>query len=193
MNAPEARPDPAAPHAQPPPPPLPAGWHHPPSAADPRRKSPLIACLLSILPGLGQVYVGYYKLGFIHMAVFASAWSIAVALSGDPPAAIPLIVVFMVFFFLYSVIDAGRRATFYNQALDGIDGVQLPTEMSLPTPTPGGSIAGGAALILVGAVLLSHTALDLSLRWLEDWWPLAPILVGAWLLARGLMEGKGTD
>ena len=33
---------------------------------DPRRKSPVLALVLSLMPGLGQVYVGYYNQGFIN-------------------------------------------------------------------------------------------------------------------------------
>jgi len=192
MNATEPQNGPAAP-AGPAPPPTqaPGRWTQPLGGSDPRRKSPVLACILSVMPGLGQVYVGYYKLGFVHLAVWASTISTLVALNGDPPAMVSLVALFMAFFFLYNIIDAGRRATFYNQALDGVDGIQLPAEMSLPSP--GGSIAGGAILIGVGAVLLSHTLFGYSLTWLEDWWPAAPILVGAWLLVRGILERRETE
>jgi len=39
---------------------------------DTRRKSPAIAAILSMMPGLGQVYVGYYQRGFVHAVVVAS-------------------------------------------------------------------------------------------------------------------------
>jgi hypothetical protein len=162
-------------------------WRDPTrAAADPRRKSPLLACLLSVMPGLGQVYVGYYKMGFIHMAVWGGALGMAVAAGDSFEALIAPLVVFLVFFYLYNIVDAGRRASFYNQALAGIDGLELPAEMSLPAP--GGSVGGGAVLIAVGVILLSNTLWDISLAWLEDWWPVAPIAVGAWLVVRGLQE-----
>ena len=44
------------------------------------RKSPLVATLLSCMPGLGQIYVGYYQQGFINMLVVAS--TIAILSSG---------------------------------------------------------------------------------------------------------------
>jgi ABC-type nickel/cobalt efflux system permease component RcnA len=196
MNATEERPEQihapeqpsTPPPAQEPPPPQAQARNWRPSfsaaAGDPRRKSPILACILSVIPGLGQVYVGYYKLGFIHMAVFAS--TMAVAASDPATPLIPLIIIFSIFFFLYNIVDAGRRAAFYNQALDGMAGVELPTDMSLPTP--GGSVAGGVVLIAVGLILLSNTAMDIRLDWLEDWWPVAPILLGAWLLWRGMQE-----
>jgi hypothetical protein len=192
MNAAEERSHGPAPEtAGPPPPPHPGPadrtWRDPTRAlADPRRKSPLLACILSAMPGLGQVYVGYYRQGFIHMAVWGSALAIAIAAGNSFQALLPPAVIFLVFFYLFTIIDAGRRASFYNQALAGIEGLELPTEMSLPSP--GGSIAGGVALIIVGVILLSYTVFDMSLAWLEDWWPAAPILVGGWLIARGVQE-----
>ncbi len=153
-------------------------------SSDPRRKNVILACILSLMPGLGQVYVGYYKLGFIHVAIAAS--TIATLSSSLPGPMYPLLGFFLPFFWLYNIIDAGRRAAFYNQALDGVAGVEMPAEMGLPSP--GGSIAGGVVLMGVGVVLLSNTVLGFSLRWLEEWWPAAPILFGAYLVYRGVQE-----
>jgi hypothetical protein len=136
------------------------------------------------MPGLGQVYIGYYKQGFIHVAI--AAGTIAGLNAGLPGAFYPLLGIFLAFFWLYNIIDAGRRAAFYNQALDGVAGVEMPTDMSLPSP--GGSLAGGVVLIIVGFIVLSHTALDFSLAWLEEWWPVAPILFGIYLVYRGMQE-----
>jgi len=202
MDATEPRTDPmatgAAPADRPMPPPTSAqpeptgaAWVPAPSPPDPRRKSPLLACILSAMPGLGQVYVGYYKMGFIHMAVWGSAMAMAIGSAELFPVLTPLLVIFIIFFYLYNVIDAGRRAAFYNHALAGIEGVEVPAEMSLPTP--GGSLAGGTVLIIVGVVLLSNTLFDISLEWLEDWWPVAPVAVGVWLIVRGIQERQKTD
>ncbi len=174
------------------PPPLPGTAPHPADwgprlgrGLDSRRKSPALACILSLMPGLGQIYVGYYKLGFVHIGVFAA--TIMFLAAGDGASELhPPMAIFLAFFFLYNVVDAGRRAAFYNQALAGIGGFALPAEPSLPGP--GGSIAGGVVLIVGGGLLLSSTVFGLPLDWLEQWWPLAPILGGAWLLLRGLQE-----
>ena len=42
-----------------------------PTTNDPMRRSPFLATILSFVPGLGQVYVGYYQLGFIHAIVIS--------------------------------------------------------------------------------------------------------------------------
>jgi len=156
---------------------------------DPRRKSVPLACILSALPGLGQIYLGYYKLGFIHVLVVGT--TISMLANGLITGLAPLFGIFLAFFWLYNIVDAGRRAAFYNLALAGLDGVEMPEEMKLPKL--GGSLFGGVVLMAVGFMLLSNTAFDYSLDWLEDWWPVAPILLGAYLFARGMMDRVGKD
>ena len=39
---------------------------------DPRRKAPVLALVLSLMPGLGQIYVGYYQQGFTIALIVAS-------------------------------------------------------------------------------------------------------------------------
>lgn len=151
---------------------------------DPRAKSPLLACVLSLMPGLGQVYVGYYQRGFIHALVVAG--TIAILNTGLPPPMVPLFGLFLAFFWMYNVIDAGRRASLYNQVLVGNETIELPADFK--APSVGGSIAGGVVLLIAGFILLLHTLFDLSLAWMEDWWPVAPMLVGAWLLVKGIRE-----
>jgi hypothetical protein len=50
---------------------------------DPRRKSPILASILSLMPGLGQIYVGYYRVGFIHILVVGSCITLLNAMDGD--------------------------------------------------------------------------------------------------------------
>ena len=180
-QAPEA----PAPPAAPPPPPqsAPPAPALAPAVNDPRRKKPFLAAILSLVPGLGQVYVGYYKRGFINaitIAVLVSFMSLGVE------ALAPLVGIFMGFFYLYNIVDAGRRASLYNQALAGGAEIELPEDFK--TPGLRGSIVGGAALILIGLIILSNTAFGASLEWLEDWWPLAVIGFGAYLVVKAMQE-----
>jgi hypothetical protein len=152
---------------------------------DPRAKSPALACILSAIPGLGQIYVGYYPQGFIHAVSVGIVLSLAVS-SAAGFALTPLLVIFLVFFWLYNIIDAGRRAALYNQALAGGKEIELPRGFELPGF--GGSIGGGAILIAAGVILLLHTLFGLSLDWVADWWPAAPIAFGAYLLFKGIRD-----
>ena len=186
MNQPaeEFAPNPPAASA-PPPPPAPT---FSPAVNDPRRKKPLLAALLSLLPGLGQVYVGYYKRGFTN-AITAGLLISFMSLEIEP--LMPLIGLFLAFFWLYNVVDASRRASLYNQALAGGGKIELPEDFE--APSLGGSLAGGSALILVGLILLSHTLFGVSLDWIEDWWPVAVIGVGGWLVFKAMQERSGGD
>lgn len=144
---------------------------------DPRRKSPVLALVLSLMPGVGQIYVGYYQQGFTNAIVAAS---IITLLSTDMiRGAEPLFGIFLGFFWLYNVVDAWRRAVFYNNALAGIGPADLPDDFAV---TKGrGSLAGGIALVIVGAVALSNTLFGVPLEWLDKWWPLALVGLGVWL------------
>jgi hypothetical protein len=150
---------------------------------DPREKSVPLACVLSVMPGLGQVYVGYYQRGFVHAIVVATLITI---LSHDIEAIAPLFGLFLGFFWLYNIIDAGRRASLYNQALIGTESIELPQDFKFSGTR--GSIGGGLLLIAFGAILLSKTRFGYSLEWIEEWWPVAPILLGVYLLFRAIED-----
>ena len=157
----------------------------PPRIADPRRKSPLLASILSIVPGLGQIYVGYYPRGFIHAIVVASIFAMLIGMS-DYHALLPLGIVFLIFFWMYNIIDASRRAAMFNHVLAGGEIESLPEDISIPALR--GSIFGGLIVIAIGAIILSHTAMNIPLDWLEDWWPISIFIFGAWLLVKGIRE-----
>lgn len=156
-------------------------------AGDPRRKLPLLALVLSAMPGLGQVYVGYYQRGFVHAIVVGSL--IALLSTRLGPLA-PLAGLFLAFFWLYNIVDAGRRALLYNEALAGRNGIDLPEDFK--APAIGGSIPGGLAVIAVGGVLLSNTLFGVPLDWVRDWWPAALIVFGVYLVARSVMSPAAT-
>ncbi len=154
---------------------------------DPRRKSPLFASVLSAMPGLGQIYVGYYQRGFIHAIVVSTLIAL---LATDIGPLTPLAALFLAFFWLYNIVDAGRRALLYNEALAGRTGIELPEDFK--TPALSGSIPGGLAIVVVGGVLLSHTRFGVSLDWISAWWPAALILFGVYLVARSVMSRSQT-
>ena len=145
---------------------------------DPRKKSVMLAMLLSVMPGLGQVYVGYYDLAFRNILVICGL--IAILASGAAHRLEPVVGLFMAFYWLHNVVDAGRRASFYNQALAGLRPMDLPEDGHAPQPI--GSFAGGVLLVAVGVTLFLNTMFDVPLDWLAQWWPLALVGAGAWLI-----------
>jgi hypothetical protein len=145
---------------------------------DPRRKSTVIAMFLSLMPGLGQVYIGYYQQGFINIITVSSL--IAILNNELPNYLYPLLGVFLAFFWLYNIVDAGRRASYNNMALAGLVPADLPPGFKVYSGQ--GSLLGGAALMLAGGITLAHTRFGMPLAWLEQWWPVGLVLAGGYLL-----------
>ncbi len=149
-----------------------------------RRKSPVMATILSSMPGLGQVYVGYYQQGFICVVVAATI--ITLLNSSALRFAYPFMGMFLGFFWIFNMIDANRRALHYNRVAAGLGGEEVPDGFSLPGT--GGSAVGGAVLVALGMLLFLNAKFDVSLEWLQDWWPLALVGGGIWLIAKARAE-----
>jgi hypothetical protein len=158
-------------------------------AEDPRRKSPALATLLSMMPGLGQVYVGYYQQGFINVLVVGGVIAL---LAGNYVHGIqPLAGMFLGFFWLYNLVDAGRKAALYNQMLVGLGPTQLPEDIKAPGGR--GSLAAGVALFAFGLLMLAHTRFGLDMHWVEDWWPAGLVIAGGYLIYKSVaprLKGK---
>ena len=137
---------------------------------DPRRKRELFAGVLALMPGLGHVYVGYYRQAFQNVLVICFAFLLLS--SGAFDGVEPPIALFMAFYWLYNVVDAVRRASLYNQALVGLRAMDLPDDVPSPMPLRMGSLGGGILLVAVGLILFTHTMFNWSLRWVGDWWPM---------------------
>ena len=137
-------------------------------------KSPALATWLSCMPGLGQVYVGYYQQGFINIVVVAS--SITVLASNMINGLEPFMGVFLAFFWIFNMIDANRRAQHYNNVKAGGGGEEVPDGFKLPGT--GGSLFGGVVLVVFGVLFILDLNFGISLAWLQDWWPLALVAFG---------------
>lgn len=153
---------------------------------DPRRKRPLYAAVLALMPGLGHIYVGYYRQAFQNILVVC--FTILLLSSGAFDRMEPPFGLFLAFYWLYNIVDAVRRANLYNQALAGLRVMDLPDDVPSPLPLPlrFGSLGGGIAFIVVGLILFSHTMFRWSLDWVGDWWPMGLVAVGAWLVYEDL-------
>lgn len=143
-----------------------------------RRKSPAMATWLSCMPGLGQIYVGYYQQGFINM--FVVAGTIAILSSTFMRGAEPFFGVFLSFFWIFQMIDANRRAHHYNRVMEGLGGEDVPDGFSMPTTK--GSMMGGSVLVVLGTLFILDLNFGISMEWIENWWPLILVLVGVNLI-----------
>ncbi len=180
----EAPGDRAGPHAQTPAA-QPEDWvRRPVGDFDPRYKSPRSSVFLSLIfPGLGQIYTGFYMRGLMIGAAIFVLFNAANQISNNGA---PIMVWTIMFTWMFSMIDAGRMAALYNYAITGGEEIEMPQDIRLPNM--GGSIVAGAILLGFGGIALSNTLFDVPLDWLDDWWPAFPLALGAYLLARGVMD-----
>jgi hypothetical protein len=166
-----------------------AGSSPPPAPAAGARKgykSPALATWLSVGPGLGQAYVGYYLQGFINMAVVASL--ITFLSSNASRGMEPFAGIALAFFWVWNLIDANRRATHVNRALDGLGGEVPPEDFAVPGT--GGSMFGGIVLIVVGLLFFLDLQFGISMAWVKDWWPLALVGIGVYLIVAARAKKK---
>ncbi len=169
-NPPQTQPPtayiPPVPPLPPVPPALPQGA---PAALPALKKSPGLAGFLSLLPGVGHVYLGLYQRAVIFFAIWVMAIAIASNSSGPAGVIIP-------FWMLFVLIDAVRQT-------HAINATGLP-ESNLISGEPQfkiqGNLAFGVFMILFGVFFLIDRFVKIDLTWLFEWWQIPVIAFGAW-------------
>jgi TM2 domain-containing membrane protein YozV len=158
-------------------PPLPAPGTAPVYPRPP--KSVGLALILSLFPGLGQVYNGQPAKALL----FFSAWVASIYFTVE---AAPLPFAFLIpFVYFYNLVDAFRTATAINDRAAG--GVPAAEEETIESP------AWGLGLIALGLVLLMNNLGWLHLAALQRFWPVVLIVLGAVFLYGSVQRQKGTD
>jgi TM2 domain-containing membrane protein YozV len=138
-------------------------------------KSPAAAVLLSLFPGLGQIYNGQPA----KALVFFLAWVGSIAGAHRDPMPFAMMVPFI---YLYNLIDAWRTATAINQRAAG--GLRIPEESGIESP------AWGGTLVALGLLLLARNLGWLDFNALARYWPVLLIVAGAAML-RGSLQRRG--
>ncbi|GLH74170.1 hypothetical protein GETHLI_26720 [Geothrix limicola] len=151
---------------------------------DSRYKSPILAAVLSGMPGLGQVFLGYTRLGFMH----AGTAAVLVCLMSSNRLGMlePAVGIFLAFFWLYNMVDAYRRALLLNEAISRMETPELPDGFG--AVSFGGRLAVGIGLIFVGLLTLLNLRFNISLAWLDQWWPAGLVLLGLYLVVRAVRD-----
>lgn len=142
------------------------------------RKSPALATVLSLMPGLGQIYVGYYPQGFTNALVCFG--TIALLATGAITGMEPFFGPFLGFYWVYNMVDANRRAHHYNRVLEGLGGETVPDDFKMPSGR--GSMLGGVVLVVLGLLFFLDLNFGISVSWIKDWWPILLIIFGANLI-----------
>jgi hypothetical protein len=158
------------PSAPPPLPPFPT-YRKPP-------KTPAVALVLSLFPGLGQVYNGQPA----KAVVFFLAWVGALA-GGIEHGPMPFALM-LPFIHLYNLVDAWKSAVAINARAAG--GQSVVEEDIAESP------AWGATLVGVGVVLLLKNIGWLNVEVVARYWPLLLIAAGIAML-RGSLRKQESD
>ena len=162
-------------------PPMPATTTAPAPVVVLEKKSPGLAGVLSMFPGLGHLYLGLYQRAFAFAGVFClliffNSHGRMSSLSGPATA----------FVWFFAIIDAVRQAKAINSGLIDTGGLAPSERVALSRPRE--SMAGltwGVILVGLGALWLLDRYVDLDAFWaaVEDWLaPVAFILLGVVLI-----------
>ena len=190
--------DQSTPYSPPPPPPPPAASFPPPPAPVPPpvvpsaayladRKSPLLAGLLSMFPGLGHLYLGLYQRGFAFGLAFII--SISASAHGRGEFFGPMIA----FVFFFAVIDALRQAHAINRGYVVATGFGSAAADPAPVRVSSGtaSLTWGVILVGLGSLWLIDRYFDIDWSFFDRWGaPAAFILLGVVLIATHLRRRR---
>jgi TM2 domain-containing membrane protein YozV len=165
--------------ALPPAPASPAPLSYPMVAAPARLpKNPWVAALLSIFPGLGQVYNGQIGKAFAFFGAWLGCMFGAIQIDPMPFA------LMIPFAYLFNLVDAWKSANQINQRFLG--GKAEPADESIESP------AWGGVLVAIGAVLLASNLGWINLRSVERFWPVILIVAGLVFIQRSLQARKAS-
>lgn len=138
-------------------------------------KSPILALVLSLFPGIGQIYNGQPA----KALAFFFAWVGSIYLTAE---ANPFFAFLIAFTYFYNLVDAWRSASAINARHAG--GLAVAEEDATESP------AWGAVLMGVGALLLLNNLGWLRLASLQRYWPLVLIAAGGAFLYGSVQRAK---
>ncbi len=113
---------------------------------------------------------------------------IALLSSGSARGLEPLLGMLIAFFWIFNMVDANRRASHYNRALDGLGAEEIPEDFQMPGAK--GSVPAGVILIVLGGLILMDLNTNWSMEWVENWWPIILVIFGGWLVLKARDRSK---
>jgi TM2 domain-containing membrane protein YozV len=154
-----------------------------------RRRSPGVAVLLSLLPGLGQMYNGQMLKGVIVLVAFLILATGGGPLGWDHSG---LNTAFLVTLYFWNLFDAHWTAQRINRAeLPQLpEAPQAPPSAARQAPSPVAP-AWGVLLIVLGVLFLLNNFGATWLTW-DRVWPMALLALGIWLLTSFALSRRVT-
>jgi Domain of unknown function (DUF5668) len=134
------------------------------------KRSSSLAVFLSLLPGLGHIYVGQAAKGFLIGLSFVMAIHLAGEIAGPFGILIPFILI-------YAMVDAHRAAIEVNR---------IVAAGGIPPKGPDFGLTKWWGYVLIGlGVLFTLDNFDLmEFEWILRLWPLGLIALGIFILKR---------
>jgi hypothetical protein len=134
------------------------------------KRSPSAAVFLSLLPGLGHIYVGQVAKGFLIGLSFV----LAIRMADEGGGTFGILIPFLLF---YAMVDAHRSAVEVNRIV-----------ASGGTPPKGPDFGltkwWGYILIGLGVIFILDNFDLIDLEWIQRLWPLGLIALGVFILRR---------
>ncbi len=152
-----------------------------PVAAD---VSPGLAFVLGLIPGVGAIYNGQYAKGIVHVVIFGLL--ITVTSSGDIHGLEPLFGLLIAIWYFYMPFEAYHTAR-KRQRGEVVD--EFSSIFPMRTQHRGFPI-GPVVLIALGVLFLLNTLDLVRFEQIVRWWPVALILLGAYMLYCRLSGGQ---
>lgn len=151
-----------------------------------RNNSPLVALLLSFVPGLGAAYNGQTSKAIVHFAIFASFFQLALV-TQSVEFGLPVYIAGFFGVWLFSAVDAYRTAQLLRA------GLAPDTEQDVIARRLYGSpLAWGLTLMVLGTVFLVHSFIGIRLP-IRQVLPVLLLLLGAYMLGDYLLRDRKRD
>jgi hypothetical protein len=151
-----------------------------------QNNSPLVATLLSFVPGLGAAYNGQTSKAIVHFAIFASFFQLALV-TESVEFGLPLFVAGFFGIWLFSAVDAYRTAQLLRA------GLAPDTEQDVIARRLYGSpLAWGITLMVLGAIFLVHSIIGIRLP-IRQVLPVLLLFLGAYMLGDYLLRYRKRD
>ncbi len=147
-----------------------------------RKTSPLVAALLSIVPGLGAAYNGQTSKAIMHFTIFASFFQMATVTDG-----VAFFILGALGMWFYSIIDAYRTAQLMRAGL--ASGAEYD---AITRRLYGNPLAWGATLVLLGIIFLLHTMFGIRLP-VREFLPIALVLIGIYMIFERTQRRRTND
>jgi hypothetical protein len=159
-----------------------------PVAAAPRVNtdvSPGLAFVLGLIPGVGAIYNGQYAKGVVHVVIFGLL--ISIISSGSVHGLEPLFGLLIAIWYFYMPFEAYHTAR-KRQLGEPVD--EFSSVFPMRTRHRGLPV-GPIVLIALGVIFLLNTMDILQFEQIIRWWPVALIVLGAYMLYCRLSNGSG--